>query len=125
MLGRFRGMAVNPAFQEQRHRPRRRARLRGGKITDLSDKFLSECTLFDVSEGGVGLLVPDTVALPTEILVYDDLDKTIAVASVRWRNGNQLGVAFVEPPVSIRYFQTSRIQVLQHRLYAVDPAGGE
>ncbi|MTI42068.1 PilZ domain-containing protein [Roseibium hamelinense] len=114
-------MAVNPAFKEQRLTPRRRARLRGGKITDLSDKFLTECTLFDVSEGGVGLLVPETADLPKDVLIYDDLDKTIAIANVRWRNGKQVGVAFLEPPIAVSQFNAPRLQALQHKYYAVDP----
>lgn len=108
-------------YKEQRLHPRRRARLRGGKLADLTDRFLTECTLFDVSDGGVGLLVPEDIVLPLEVLLYDDRDKTLAVVRLCWRNGNQLGVAFEVPPAPVSLFKAHRLQALQFSRYAVDP----
>ena len=114
-------MAYKQRYKEQRHHPRRRARLRGGKLTDLKDRFLTECTLFDVSEGGVGLLVPEDVMLPLEAMLYDDRDKTIAIVRICWRNGKQLGVAYEVPPASISLFKAQRLHALQYSRYAIDP----
>ena len=111
-------------FKEQRLHPRRRARLRGGKLADLDDRFLTECTLFDVSDAGVGLLVPEDVVLPPELLLYDDLDKTIALARVCWRNGKQLGISYDVPPASVTLFNAQRLRALQYNRYAVTPDDG-
>ena len=105
--------------REQRAHPRRKTRLRSGKVADLTDRFLSECTIFDLSRGGCRLLVPDHVALPEEILIFDDLDKTIALARITWREGKQLGVAFEIPPAPVSLFKAQRLKALQFNYYAV------
>ncbi|WP_289033125.1 PilZ domain-containing protein [uncultured Roseibium sp.] len=112
-------MDTKHRFKEERHHPRRRARLRGGKLADLKDKFLTDCTLFDVSEGGVGLLVPEDVILPLEVLLYDDRDKTLALARICWRNGKQIGIAYEVPPASVTLFKAQKLQALQFSRYAV------
>lgn len=109
------------ANAEKRQHPRRRTRLRSGKVADLTDKFLCECMIFDVSDGGAGLLVPADLELPDEVLLFDDLDKTIAVARLVWRKGEQLGAAFEVPPAPVSMFNAKRLQALQFPYYAVDP----
>lgn len=107
---------------EQRSDPRRKTRLRSGKVADLNDRFLSECTIHDLSKSGCGLLVPEDVALPDEIVIFDDLDKTIALGRIVWRKGKQLGVAFEVPPAAVSLFKAQRLKALQFNYYAIiDP----
>lgn len=106
---------------DQRRHPRRRTRLRSGKLADLSDKFLTECTIFDVSDGGIGMIVPEHLPLPEELLVYDDLEQTLAEIRVCWRKGKQVGVAYEIPPAPIKHFHANRLRALQFSRYAVDP----
>ncbi|WP_417669350.1 PilZ domain-containing protein [Roseibium sp.] len=115
-------MAHQQRYKEQRLHPRRRARLRGGKLADLTDRFLTECTLFDVSDGGVGLLVPEDIILPLEVLLYDDRDKTLAVVRICWRNGKQIGVAYEVPPAPVTLFKAQKLQALQFSRYALQDA---
>lgn len=115
--GRSKAMAT----ENQRLFPRRRTRLRGGKIADMSDRFISECKIFDTSEGGVGLLVATDVPLPKEIVIFDDLEKKIALARVVWRRGKQVGLAFEIPPAPVSMFKAQRLHALQFNFYAVDP----
>ncbi|MFD1694904.1 PilZ domain-containing protein [Roseibium aestuarii] len=108
-------------MSEQRTYPRRRTRLRSGKLTSLSDRFLTECAIFDVSDGGIGMIVPERLDLPEELIVYDDRDKTLAEVRVCWRKGRQMGVAFEIPPTPVRLFHAQRLRRLQFARYAVDP----
>ncbi|MTH97969.1 PilZ domain-containing protein [Roseibium sp. RKSG952] len=113
MFKRALKMTLNPAYRDNRLHPKGRARPRLGKITDLFEGYLTDCTLFDVCEGGVGLLAPETVDLPDDVLIYDDLERTIGIAHIRWRNGRQIGVRFREKPVPIRLFNTPGLRALQ------------
>lgn len=106
---------------DKRKYRRQRTRLRTGKLTDLSDKFISECSIFDVSDGGIGMTVPEHLELPDEMFLYDDLQKTLAEIRVCWRGGKQVGVAYEIPPVPIKHFHAARLKALQFSRYAIDP----
>ncbi|ADZ69210.1 PilZ domain-containing protein [Polymorphum gilvum] len=111
-------MAAGTPDSEHRRHPRRRTRLRTGKIADADNRFLSECTIFDVSAGGARLMVPEHLNLPAEIILFDDLEKTVALASVRWRRGNQVGIQYEVTPASLRYFASPKLRSLAQRYYA-------
>ena len=68
----------------------------------------------------MGLLVPEHIALPEKILIFDEREQTIAMAHIRWRKGNQLGIAFEIEPTPIEDISATRLQALRHKYYAVD-----
>jgi hypothetical protein len=91
-------------ISEGRPEPATRTRLRGGTLLDLDRSALSGCTLYDVDDGNVGIILPDPECdLPDMILIRDDRDLTVTLSQVRWRLGPHLVADYrdVAVPVSI------------------------
>lgn len=83
------------AVDERRDTPRRRTRLRSGKVVDAGGLFVTECLVHDLSQTGGRLRLPADVALPTYIHVFDDQSGLLHRAEVLWRKKGEAGVRFV------------------------------
>jgi len=104
---------------EQRRQPRRRTRLRPGKIATTGNAFLCECTIYDVSDTGARLRVDPNVIIPDEIIVLDESCNTIAEATVRWREGLYIGVSYLLPPADMKLFSSAQLRGLTRPYYRV------
>lgn len=107
------------ALQRRLH-PRQRTRLRPAKLASLDNEFICDCTIRDVSEGGVRLVLDEDLDLPEEFYVFDAVAKTVAEVQLRWRRGLAAGVVYLVPPASIRHFRNTGVRKLAQRLYALD-----
>ena len=107
------------AIQRRLH-PRRRTRLRPAKLASLDNEFICECTIRDISDGGIRLVLNEEADLPEEFYVFDEVPKTVAQVRLRWRNGLSAGVTYLVPPASIRHFGNTGVRKLAQRLYAMD-----
>ncbi|MCW6507350.1 PilZ domain-containing protein [Lichenifustis flavocetrariae] len=79
---------------DRRDAPRRRTRLRSGKVVDSTGTFVTECVVHDLSSTGVRLRLPPDVALPAAFQVYDDQSGLLQNAEVSWRRDGEAGVRF-------------------------------
>jgi len=107
------------AFQRRLH-PRQRTRLRPAKLASLDHEFLCDCTIRDVSDGGIRLVLSQNLDLPAEFYVFDAVPKTVAEVQLRWRDGLAAGVIYLVPPANIRLFRNTGVRKLAQRLYALD-----
>ena len=80
---------------DRRAAPRRRTRLRSGKIVDAGDRFVTECLVHDLSESGMRLRLPVGMSLPARFQVYDDQAGRLKRAELSWRRGDEAGIRFV------------------------------
>lgn len=83
------------AGDDRRDAPRRRTRLRSGKIVDTRDGFVTECLVHDLSDTGMRLRVPAGVTLPPVFQVYDDQSGCLQRAEVSWRRADEAGIRFM------------------------------
>jgi len=78
----------------RRKAPRRRTRLRSGKISTLGNRFLTECLIFDRSASGARVRLAGRMRLPEHIYFFDDERDTLHVAHVVWQKDGQAGLHF-------------------------------
>lgn len=83
---------------EQRTGPRRRTRLRSGKLADARGRFVIECIFYDRSSEGARLRLVENVPLPTPLMVYDDETGTLSEAHLVWRDHQDIGIRFGARP---------------------------
>jgi hypothetical protein len=76
---------------ERRREGRRPARLQSGKILDADERFLTEFIFRDRSEKGVRLRLAQRVALPRSVLLFDDQNGRLFIATVVWQHGSDAG----------------------------------
>jgi hypothetical protein len=76
---------------ERRDAPRRRTRLRSGKVLDPSNRFLVETSILDRSAGGLRLRLARDCELPDIFHLFDDESETIFAFKVIWRRNATLG----------------------------------
>jgi|GEM_PF-1172058 len=107
------------AIQRRLH-PRQRTRLRPAKLAGLNNEFICDCTIRDISDGGLRLVLNEDTDLPEEFYVFDAVAKTVAEVQLRWRDGLAAGVVYLVPPASIRHFRNTGVQRLAQKLYALD-----
>lgn len=81
----------DPLPQEKRRDPRRRTRLRAGKILDRANRFLVEAAIIDRSCGGVRLRLARDVALPELFHFYDEESEAIFLTRIAWRRRHLIG----------------------------------
>jgi PilZ domain len=81
--------------KERRLEPRRRTRLRSGKVLDAKNKFLIECQVHDRSDRGARLRLVANVSAPARIHLFDDEANCVREAQVIWRSKQDVGVTFV------------------------------
>ncbi|MEP3047910.1 MAG: PilZ domain-containing protein [Roseibium sp.] len=108
------------AAVQRRLHPRQRTRLRPAKIASLDYQFLCDCTIRDMSHGGVRIVLNHQAELPEEFYLFDVGPRTIAEVQLRWRDGLDAGVIYLLPPAELRHFSNSGIRKLAQRLYAMD-----
>lgn len=111
--------AFAKAVQRRLH-PRQRTRLRPAKLAGLDNEYICDCTIRDISNGGLRLVLAEETDLPEEFYVFDAVAQTIAEVQLRWRDGLAAGVGYVVPPASIRHYANSGVRKLAQKLYAVD-----
>ena len=111
--------SIANALQRRLH-PRQRTRLRPAKLASLDNDFICDCTIRDISEGGLRLVLNEAHDLPEEFYVFDAVAKTVAEVQLRWRQDFAAGVVYLVPPASIRHFQNTGVRKLAQRLYALD-----
>ena len=75
-------------------KPRRRTRLRSGKIANLDNRFVCECQIVNrtLDRSGARLRLVDPVPVPQHFRLFDDELATLFVACTIWRHGRDLGV---------------------------------
>ena len=83
-----------PQGQDRRDPPRKRTRLRCGKVLDQNGKFLIECQVHDRSPRGAHLRLVKSVAVPRHIKFFDDEHGVLVEAEVIWRKKADLGIEF-------------------------------
>ncbi|MBB4199342.1 hypothetical protein CCR94_05790 [Rhodoblastus sphagnicola] len=77
---------------ERRFAPRRRTRLRSGKILDRANRFLVETSILDRSAGGLRLRLAHNCELPEIFHLFDDESESIHAFRVIWRRHDTVGV---------------------------------
>ena len=93
-------MARRKFFEQEQPAPATRARMRSGILRDIDKAPICECTLYDLEDGNVGIVLPDTeIDIPSKIYVEDRKDLTIAAVQIRWRDGPYLATSYLERPV--------------------------
>jgi hypothetical protein len=103
---------------DKRIRPRRRTRLRSGKILDARNRFVIECLVHDRSADGARLRLMRPVPLPPRFRLYDDGDASLAAVEIVWRRGHDVGVRFREEAGPVALTRSERI-ALGAKFYAV------
>jgi len=114
-----RRVSLTQAIQRRLH-PRQRTRLRPAKLAGLDNEFICDCTIRDISNGGLKLVLNEETDLPEEFYVFDVVPKTVSEVQLRWRDGLAAGVVYLVPPASIRHFSNTGVRKLAQRLYALD-----
>ena len=102
---------------DKRSRPRRRTRLRSGKIADAEGRFIAECAVHDQSAGGARLRLLRSVSVPDCFLLYDDERSALFAAATVWRNAHEIGVRLKPAPGTVEAERIAR--ALAGRYYAL------
>jgi hypothetical protein len=76
---------------DRRDAPRRRTRLRSGKVLDRANGFRVETTILDRSPGGLRLRLARDCQVPDVFHLFDDESETIFAYRVIWRSQGTLG----------------------------------
>jgi hypothetical protein len=111
-------IAPKPKGQDRRDPPRKRTRLRCGKILDQRGKFLIECQVHDRSAHGAQLRLMGAVALPRHIRFFDDEQGALVDAEVIWRRKDEIGVQF-RTKIDGQAVRSGRRSALGGKYYAV------
>ena len=111
--------ALARALQRRLHH-RHRTRLRPARLAGLDNEFICDCTIRDVSSGGLRLALNEGTGLPEEFYVFDTVAGTVAQVELRWRDGPAAGVVYLVSPANIRHFSNTGIRKLAQKLYAMD-----
>lgn len=67
--------------------------LRSGKVVFGAFQFSRDCTIRDVSDGGVRIRIEDPESIPNEFWLLDIRNFVALKAEVRWRRNNDLGLS--------------------------------
>jgi len=86
---------------QRRDEPRRRTRLRSGKVANMNGSFLIDCQIFDRSQKGARLRLSESCQLPDHIKLFDDEHNTLSVAVIIWADDRDIGVEFLTGPDSV------------------------
>jgi len=84
--------------ENRRTEPRRRT-LRAARIVYGDFRFTLDCVIRDKTESGARLRCDSHSDAPNDFYIYDS--GTLQRAEVAWRRGNELGVQFTGPAVSV------------------------
>lgn len=83
---------------DKRSSPRRRA-LKAGVVSLNNGNITLPCVVRDISDTGAKLKVDTGRHPPDHFQLQIELDGLVANCMVVWRDGQQLGVEFTEPPM--------------------------
>ncbi|ACK49040.1 type IV pilus assembly PilZ [Methylocella silvestris BL2] len=103
---------------DRRGWPRRRTRLRSGKLLDQNNRFLIECQIYDRSDGGARLRVFSDVPPALTIRLYEDCPERLLEAEIVWREGGELGLRFIARRPA-RAIGKTMLTCLRDRYYAI------
>ncbi|MBO0346154.1 PilZ domain-containing protein [Roseibium limicola] len=86
--------------EERRAEPRRRT-LKSARIVfgGLSQVF--NCTIRNANETGALLVLPSTVGVPNNFLLYIDNESNRRPVEVVWRSDDRMGVRYIGPAESL------------------------
>ncbi len=101
----------------RRRSPRRRTRLRSGKLATIDDRFITECQIFDRSCEGARLRLAGRIRLPEVVKFYDDQNRALYIVRVVWQRGNEVGIFF---PEGARVNDPKAVSRLSGKYYAVN-----
>jgi len=104
---------------KRRGPPRKRTRLRSGKILDQRGKFLIECQVYDRSIYGAHLRLIDTIALPRRIKFYDDEQHALLEAEVIWRHKGEIGIQYLTK-LDAQAIRLGKLSAVSGKYYAVN-----
>jgi hypothetical protein len=93
-------MVLGENALDRRREARRRVHLRSGKILAQSERFLVDCGIRNQSRLGMQLRLANRVAIPKDILLFDDSCETLVRAEVIWRRGEIVGCRILETSVA-------------------------
>lgn len=95
-------MLLTDAKLASRTAPATRARLRNGKLRDMTKSLIGTCTLYDLENGNTGIILPaDGPDLPDTFYIEDEGDFSLGLAHVQKRARPHLEIAFIDPPVPL------------------------
>jgi hypothetical protein len=103
---------------DKRIATRRRTRLRTGKITDLMNRFIVECQLYDCSAGGARIRLMSDIRIPPWVRFYRDELRTLDTAEVMWRDKREVGLR-VMPKQPLSRSDRDAIAALGAKYYAL------
>lgn len=88
-------VGITAALGEKRAVPRRRTRLRTGKIVAPRSVYLIECQIYDWSETGARLRLFTNAMVPSRIQLFEDVSERLINATIVWRRRREIGLRFV------------------------------
>lgn len=110
-------MRISHRHNHERRREKRRIqRLNWGKTLSISEVFISECVITNLTVKGAGLHIVRQVNIPRYFLLYVDLSSAVFEAELIWRNGAALGCKLAEPHHSARSAVVRRMQTRYYGL---------
>jgi hypothetical protein len=104
--------------KDRRQPPRKRTRLRCGKILDRNGRFLIECQVHDRTANGAHLRLMSSIALPRHIQYFDDEQRAILDAEIIWRKKAEIGVHFLTA-LDARAVNSGKRSAVSGKYYAV------
>lgn len=106
---------VDPDSDDNRRGAGRRRVLLAGKIVQGGGAFSMDCAIRDLSETGAKLRLPAPAPVGEDFYLIEMRNGRIFHAEVKWREGEELGVAFRHPdPVDD---PASKERRMLHRLW--------
>ena len=84
---------VHAARADKRRLGRQRSRLKTGKIIDRDNRFICDCSFYDLSQGGARVRLMQAVDLPEIVRIYRDSDGAVFTARPVWRSGVEIGLS--------------------------------
>jgi hypothetical protein len=114
---------LDEAKGEARRQPRRRTRLRTGKIIDLANSFLVECQIHDRSATGARVRLMAPLALPALLRLFEDEAGDAVDARLVWSKGREAGLRFSNHPQA-RPLSASDRATLAGKYYAANGRRG-
>lgn len=81
--------------RENRRAARYRTRLRPCRILDVQNRFLVDCSLYDISATGARVRILTDQQIPQRVRLHDEQEGTTRDAQVVWRKQRELGLSFI------------------------------
>ncbi len=97
---------------DKRSAPRRRTRLRSGKLLDPRNALLIDCQIYDRSEKGARIRLIGECPVPRSIRLYEESPERLLEANVIWRKDREIGLCFTPnaQPSSISKAQLAHLR---------------